>query len=94
VRILNEAQVPCAAIMASKDIAADPHYRAREVHVEWDDEQVGQVRGIGVVPKFSHTPGRIWRGSVPVGHDNSRVYGELLGLSTADLDALKREKII
>jgi crotonobetainyl-CoA:carnitine CoA-transferase CaiB-like acyl-CoA transferase len=94
VRILNEAQVPCAAIMTSRDIAADPHYMARETHVEWDDEQVGHVRGIGVVPKFSKTPGRIWRGSVPVGHDNARVYAELLGLTPADLDALTRQKII
>ena len=94
VRILNEAQVPCAAIMTSKDIAQDPHYKAREVHVEWEDEQVGPVKGIGVVPKFSKTPGKIWRGSVPVGYDNARVYGELIGLGAADLEALKRDKII
>jgi crotonobetainyl-CoA:carnitine CoA-transferase CaiB-like acyl-CoA transferase len=94
VRILNEAQVPCAPIMTSKDIAEDPHYKAREVHIEWEDEQVGRVKGIGIVPKFSKTPGKIWRGSVPVGHDNARVYGELCGLAAGDLEALKREKII
>jgi succinyl-CoA---D-citramalate CoA-transferase len=94
VRILNEAQVPCAAIMTSKDIAEDPHYKARDIHVEWEDEQVGCVKGIGIVPKFSKTPGKIWRGSVPVGHDKARVYGELLGLGTAELETLKREQII
>jgi crotonobetainyl-CoA:carnitine CoA-transferase CaiB-like acyl-CoA transferase len=94
VRILNEAQVPCAPIMTSKDIAEDSHYKARDVHVEWEDEQVGRVKGIGIVPKFSTTPGKIWRGTVPVGHDNQRVYGELLGLGAADLETLKREKII
>lgn len=94
VRILNEAMVPCAAIMTSKDIAADPHYKAREVHVEWDDDQVGRVKGVGIVPKFSKTPGKIWRGTVPVGHDNSRVYGDLAGLSASDLTSLTRDKII
>ncbi len=94
VRILNEAQVPCAAIMTSKDIAEDPHYKAREMHVEWDDVQVGRVKGIGIVPKFSKTPGKIWRGSVPVGHDNDRVYGEMLGVSGSELAALKRDGII
>jgi len=94
VRILNEAMVPCAAIMTSKDIASDPHYKAREVHVEWDDDQVGRVKGIGIVPKFSKTPGKIWRGTVPVGHDNSRVYGDLAGLSPSDLTTLERAKII
>ena len=39
------------------------------------------MKGIGVVPKFSLTPGKIVRGSVPVGHDNDRVYREMLGLS-------------
>ena len=80
--------------MTSKDIAEDPHYKAREVHVEWEDDQVGRVKGIGIVPKFSKTPGKIWRGTVPVGHDNQRVYGDLIGLSAGDIEALKREKVI
>ncbi|MGH7987808.1 MAG: CaiB/BaiF CoA transferase family protein [Candidatus Binataceae bacterium] len=94
VRIFNEAQVPCAPIMTAKDMAEDPHYQARGVHAEWEDAQVGHLKGIGVVPKFSDTPGRIWRGTVRVGHDNQRVYGDLLGLKPAELEALKREQVI
>jgi crotonobetainyl-CoA:carnitine CoA-transferase CaiB-like acyl-CoA transferase len=94
VRLLNEAQVPCSPIMTAKDTAEDPHYKARQVHVEWDDEQVGRVTGIGVVPTFSRTPGKIWRGSVRVGHDNQRVYGEWLGLSRSELESLARERVI
>jgi len=90
----NDAKVPCGPILSSKDIAEDPHYQARGVHVEWDDEQVGRVKGIGVVPKFSDTPGAIWRGSVKLGHDNALVYRELLGLSDTDLDELRAQKII
>ncbi len=67
---LNAAQVACCPIMNSKDMAEDPHYEARNVHVEWEDNQVGRVKGTGVSPSFSATPGKIWRGSVPVGHDN------------------------
>jgi len=94
VRLLNEAQVPCSPIMTAKDIAEDPHYRARQVHVEWEDLQAGPVKGIGIVPKFSETPGKIWRGAPGLGHDNQRVYGELLGLGSAELDSLRREKVI
>jgi len=90
----NQAKVPCGPILSSKEIAADPHYQARGVHVEWDDEQAGRVKGIGVVPRFSQTPGRIWRGSVKLGHDNALVYRELLGLSDADLDELRQQRII
>ena len=37
VRILKEAQVLCAPIMTSAAIAEDPHYAAREMHLEWED---------------------------------------------------------
>jgi crotonobetainyl-CoA:carnitine CoA-transferase CaiB-like acyl-CoA transferase len=94
VRRLNEAQVPCAPIMTAKDLAEDPHYRARGLHTEWEDLQVGKVKGIGVVPKFSKTPGKIVRGAPAIGHDNRRIYGELLGLDEAELDSLRREKVI
>jgi crotonobetainyl-CoA:carnitine CoA-transferase CaiB-like acyl-CoA transferase len=94
VRILNEFQVPCSPIMTSKDIAEDPHYRARNMHIEWEDLQAGPVKGIGVVPKFSKTPGKIWRGAPPIGHDNQRVYGDVLGIPAGELDQLRRNKII
>ncbi|HXR26087.1 MAG TPA: CoA transferase [Candidatus Binataceae bacterium] len=94
VKHLNEFQVPCSPIMTSADIAHDPHYRARNMHIEWEDLQTGPVKGIGVVPKFSQTPGKVWRGSPGIGHDNQRIYGELLGLSASELESLKRDKII
>ena len=52
------------------------------------------MKGIGIAPKFSLTPGKIVRGSVPLGHDNDRVYGEMLGVSADDLESLRRDKII
>ena len=94
VKHLNEFQVPCSPIMTSKDIAEDPHYRARNMHIEWDDLQSGPVKGVGIVPKFSHTPGKIWRGAPGIGHDNQRIFGDLLGLSASDLAALQSEKVI
>jgi len=94
VTLMAAANVPCSAIMTSKDIAEDPQYRARGMHVEWEDEQVGKVKGIGVAPKFSLTPGKIVRGSVPIGHDNDRVYREMLGVSADEIESLRRNKII
>jgi crotonobetainyl-CoA:carnitine CoA-transferase CaiB-like acyl-CoA transferase len=75
-------------------MADNPHYQARAMHVEWDDLQAGRVKGIGVVPKFSLTPGKIWRGSPGIGHDNQRVYGELLGTSRREMEMLKRDNVI
>ena len=92
---LNAAEVGCSAIMTPRDMAEDPHYRARNVHIEWEDVNLGRkVKGIGVVPKFSETPGEVWRGSVPLGYDNEMVYTSLLGLDDGELARLKEEGII
>ncbi len=93
VEILNAAQVGCSAVMTPKDIAEDPHYQAREVHAEWEDLQLGRkVKGIGIVPKFSETPGKIWRGSAPLGYDNDSVYRHFLGME--ELEQLRVRGII
>lgn len=94
VEAMNAAQVACCPIMNSRDMADDPHYRARKLHIEWDDGQVGKVKGTGVTPLFSETPGKIWRGSVPVGHDNEAVYTRLAGLSVEQLAHLKDKGVI
>ena len=94
VETLNAACVPCCPVMSSAAMAEDPHYQARAVHVEWEDLQVGKVKGTGVAPKFSRTPGKIWRGSVPVGHDNDLIYRDLLGLTPADLADLKQRGVV
>lgn len=95
VDVMNAAQVPCSPIMTAKDMAEDPHYQARNVHIEWEDVQLGRkVKGAGVLPKFSQTPGQIWRGSVPLGHDNDLIYGHFLGLGETELTWLRDQQII
>ena len=81
--------------MNAREMAENPHYRAREVHLEWEDQQLGKtVKGVGIVPKLSRTPGKIWRGSVPVGHDNQLVYGDLLGIAPDALRELAERGVI
>ena len=94
VRAFNAAQVACCPVMSAEDMAKDPHFEAREAHIEWEDLQVGHVKGTGLAPKFSRTPGKIWRGSVPPGYDNDVVYRELLGLTTQELEDLKRRQVV
>ena len=94
VRLLNAAQVPCSSMLTAEDMAQDPHYRARAMHVEWDDLQAGRVRGIGIVPKFSATPGKVWRGAPKLGEDNERIYCDVLGMSNDEIEALRRDKVI
>ena len=95
VDLLNAGQVACTPIMTPKDMAEDPHYEARSVHIEWDDPQLGRkVKGTGIFPRFSDTPGEIWRGSVGLGYDNDLVFGKLLGMSESEIAGLAEEGVI
>jgi crotonobetainyl-CoA:carnitine CoA-transferase CaiB-like acyl-CoA transferase len=76
------------------DMARDPHFREREMFVEWDDPVAGRVKGAGVAPKFSTTPGGVWRGAPWLGQDNERVFGELLGMPEDEIRSLREKGII
>jgi len=73
VRVLTSLDIPSSKVMDVADIIADPHYRAREMIMEWEDEVGGTVRGTGLVPKFSGTPGRVWRGAPTRGRDTDAI---------------------
>ena len=91
---LNERGIPCSAVLNAADAANDPHFQARGIHVEWEDEQVGAIKGTGTVPRFSKTPGRIWRGTSARGADNGAIYGDLLGYSESEIAAMRAKGAI
>ena len=75
-------------------IAQDPHFAERGMFVEWDDPVAGRVKGPGVAPKFSATPGGVWRGAPWLGQDNAAILGRLLGYSAERIDELRRLGVI
>ena len=76
------------------DIASDDHYRSREMLVDWEDPIAGPVRGAGIAPKFSETPGRVWRGAPWLGQDNERILTELLHYPPEAVTALRARGIV
>jgi crotonobetainyl-CoA:carnitine CoA-transferase CaiB-like acyl-CoA transferase len=76
------------------DIARDPHYAARGMIVDWEDPVAGKVRGAGVAPKFSATPGGIWRGAPWLGQDNDAILGGLLGYDAARIQGLRTQGVV
>lgn len=75
-------------------IAADPHYRARGMLLDWEDPVAGPVRGAGVAPKFDRSPGGVWRGAPWLGQDNVRILGELLGYPEERIASLLASGVI
>jgi crotonobetainyl-CoA:carnitine CoA-transferase CaiB-like acyl-CoA transferase len=69
-------------------IMADPHYQAREDIIDIDDPELGQTKMLGVVPKFSETPGAVEHAGPTVGQHNSHIYGSWLGLGEDELSEM------
>jgi len=83
-------QVPCERVYNIRDMAEDPHYRARENFIEWDDPVFDRVKGTGIIPKFSRTPGKVVSGSPTLGQHNDDILAEL-GYSPEEIARLKEE---
>ena len=75
-------------------IVADPHYQARDDIVEVDDPDLGATKMVGVVPKFSATPGEVAHGGPGLGEHNEEVYGGWLGLGGEELDRLRQARVV
>ncbi len=90
---LDKASVPAGRIYTVADIAADPHYRAREMiqRVQMDDGSTLDVPGI--VPKLSRTPGSHRRNAPRIGQDTDDVLREM-GLSNDQIQQLKAQGIV
>ncbi len=90
---LEKARVPSGPIYSVADMLADPHYIARGLFEQVDVD--GKPLKIpALVPKLSATPGRTdWPGP-EVGAFNEEIYSSLLGLSDAEIKALKQRGII
>jgi crotonobetainyl-CoA:carnitine CoA-transferase CaiB-like acyl-CoA transferase len=90
---LAAAAVPAGPIYSVADMMGDPHFQARGLFqtVEVDGKPLTVP---ALLPQLSDTPGRTdWPGP-GVGAHNQEVYEGLLGLSEAELTALRDEGVI
>lgn len=91
---LRAHRVVAGKVNRIEDVFADAHVAARKAIETIVDDQLGPIRMPAPSPKLSDTPGRIrWAGQVS-GAANDEVFGEWLGMSRAEIDALRQQKII
>ena len=93
---LGAAGVISGPINTVAEVVNDPQLVARGMIADHWDERIGRnVKGPGVVPVLSQTPGTIRRaGSARPGQHNDEVYGELLGRTAAELESLRAEGVL
>ena len=77
------------------DLVKDPHFQARDMFLTVKDDFFGDFKVPGFAPKLTETESSVaWLGPPDVGAHNREIYGDLLGMSQDDLEALAADGII
>ena len=90
---LGNARVPAGKVYTAKDIAEDPHYRARDMLLSQTTRDGFTVQVPGIVPKLSATPGTIRSSAPHLGDDTDAVLAEA-GLSDEQIALLRSKGVI
>ena len=91
--LLGAARVPAGKVYTAKDIAEDPHYRARDMILSQQTRDGYAVDVPGVVPKLMGTPGTVRSSAPGLGDDTDAVLKEL-GVTNSDIAALRGRKVV
>jgi formyl-CoA transferase len=91
--VLGEARVPAGKVYTAKDIAEDPHYRARDMILTQQTREGDEIEVPGVVPKLMGTPGSVRSAAPRLGEDTDAVLREI-GLSEEQIAALRARKVV
>jgi len=91
--VLGEAKVPAGRVYTAKDIAEDPHYRARDMVLTQRTRDGHELEVPGIVPKLLGTPGSVRSSAPKLGDDTDAVLGEL-GFSPEEIAALRGRKVV
>lgn len=90
---LAKARVPAGKVYTARDIAEDPHYRARDMILTQRTRDGYDLEVPGIVPKLSLTPGTVRASAPHVGDDTDAVLAGV-GLTAAQIAQLREKGII
>ena len=92
-KVLREGKVPAGRVYTAKDIAEDPHYRARDMILKQVTRDGHEIEVPGIVPKLSATPGSVRSSAPRLGDDTDAVLAEL-GLAAEAIAALRARNVV
>jgi len=77
-----------------EQVVKDPHVRAREMIIEVEHPRLGRLNLVGTPMKFSRTPCLIKKTAPDLGEHNDEILKKELNLSLADIEELRKDKVI
>jgi crotonobetainyl-CoA:carnitine CoA-transferase CaiB-like acyl-CoA transferase len=78
-----------APVSNSAQIAAHPHFQARDLLLSIDDEELGKTSTVHVHPRLSKTPGGVRHLGGPIGKDTDSYYRDVVGLDEEEMARLR-----
>lgn len=90
---LHAEDVPHSKVYSIADLMADPHVQARAAFIDLPDPELGSVPAPAAVPRFVGREAAPPATGPQTGQHNAEIYARL-GLTPAQLDALRRAKVI
>lgn len=95
ISVLDQYSVPSSLVSSVEDIFQDPQLIARNMLVEVTDDELGTLIQPGIVPRLTHSAGRItWSGPLKPGSHNAEIYQGILHLTDEELSDARSEGAI
>lgn len=91
---LEEKRIPCSAVNSFSQALADPQILHRNMVVELRHPDGGRTRGPGNPIKLSRTNEESFSPAPLLGNDTDDVMAEILGMTAAEIAALKTQGVI
>lgn len=93
-KIARAHRVPVAPVRDAAEVSRDPHLHQRGMLTWLDHPEVGRIAALGSPLRFHGSEPLAPTPSPRLGADNRAVYGELLGLDAAEIEALAQAGVI
>jgi len=94
VELLSAAGVPAGRIYTAAEMLDDPHFAARDAILSVDHPTLGEFPMQAPCPRLSVSPGSVRSLGPEHGEHNDEVFQDLLGLSSDELQRLRRDGIV
>ena len=91
---LAECDAVYQLVYTAEDIMQDPQFLARGDLIAVPDEALGPITMQGIIPKFPKRDHAVHRAGAERGADNVEVFGKLLDIDEAALNALRDDGIV
>jgi crotonobetainyl-CoA:carnitine CoA-transferase CaiB-like acyl-CoA transferase len=93
-QVLEPASIPCGPINTIDEVFAEPQVKHRGMRIEMDHARAGKIPLVASPMKLSGTPVEYQRPPPLLGEHTEEVLGEVLGLTSADFQALRADGVL